>query len=327
LEITRLYGPVQRCARRGSTVVRLDKICPVSKSVNSGAPSLRLFDNRSTISSDHPPFLAPVPSQETPGTPFPAPQLAAITELFRQPPDLAPQPLNLPTYFRIPSSLSLPMIRPTATSQQPQRYTIRLRLPPSSTPPRAGSTAMATPTPTPVAALPEPRQLAPSLPIHHNRDLALQKYLLLHEQHESLRQHLDGLRPPLNNSGSFSLTTNTSPTTSPTRTNSTSSFSSLISPTLQNPRFGSRSHRRTSFPPCGFSGLEPVLDETILAEMAADEAKLCDVNEGIKRTLTELLNCEAVRSDRAFRTWVQCRLMDTERELRSGRRRRSAPEP
>jgi hypothetical protein len=61
--------------------------------------------------------------------------------------------------------------------------------------------------------------------------------------------------------------------------------------------------------------------------MAADEAKLCDVNEGIKRTLTELLNCEAVRSDRAFRTWVQCRLMDTERELRSGRRRRSAPEP
>ena len=31
---------------------------------------------------------------------------------------------------------------------------------------------------------------------HHSHDLALQKYLLLHEQHESLRQHLDEIRPP-----------------------------------------------------------------------------------------------------------------------------------
>jgi hypothetical protein len=63
------------------------------------------------------------------------------------------------------------------------------------------------------------------------------------------------------------------------------------------------------------------------AEVAVEEAKLCDVNEGMKRALTELLNCETVRTDRAFRNWVQCRLMDTERELRSGRRRRSAPGP
>jgi len=74
-------------------------------------------------------------------------------------------------------------------------------------------------------------------------------------------------------------------------------------------------------------GLETLPDETAISEVAVEEAKLCDVNEGIKRTLTELLNCEAVREDRAFRTWVQGRLMDTERELRSGRRRRSAPEP
>jgi hypothetical protein len=51
------------------------------------------------------------------------------------------------------------------------------------------------------------------------------------------------------------------------------------------------------------------------------------VNESIKRVLTELLNCDTVRDDRALRTWVQCRLMDTEKELRTGRRRRSAPEP
>ena len=60
--------------------------------------------------------------------------------------------------------------------------------------------------------------------------------------------------------------------------------------------------------------------------MAAVEQKLFDVNEGIKRSLTELLNCESVRTDKTLRTMVQCRLMETEKELRSGRRRRSAAE-
>ena len=72
--------------------------------------------------------------------------------------------------------------------------------------------------------------------------------------------------------------------------------------------------------------LETVPDETMLAELAVEEAKLFDVNESIKRALTELLNCDAARNDRTFRLWAQCRLMETERELRSGRRRRSAPE-
>ena len=70
--------------------------------------------------------------------------------------------------------------------------------------------------------------------------------------------------------------------------------------------------------------LEPVLDETLLEEMAAGEQKLWDVNEGIKRAPTELLNCDLVRKDRTMRTWVQSRLMETEKELRSGRRRRSS---
>lgn len=68
------------------------------------------------------------------------------------------------------------------------------------------------------------------------------------------------------------------------------------------------------------------LDDETLAEVALEEAKLCSVNEGIKRTLTELLNCEATRGEdnRQFRSWVQGRLMEAERELRRGRRRRSA---
>ncbi|OTA77304.1 hypothetical protein M434DRAFT_58459, partial [Hypoxylon sp. CO27-5] len=90
----------------------------------------------------------------------------------------------------------------------------------------------------------------------------------------------------------------------------------------------SRSHRRSSLSSMRNSGhrssqtqLEPVLDESLVEEIAAGEQKLFDVNEGIKRALTELLNCETVRKDQEMRTWVQTRLMDTERELRSGRRR------
>jgi hypothetical protein len=61
-----------------------------------------------------------------------------------------------------------------------------------------------------------------------------------------------------------------------------------------------------------------------MCEVEAEEQRLSSVNEGIKRALTELLNCEAVRADRSLRMWVQCRLMETEKELRSGRRKRSA---
>lgn len=70
--------------------------------------------------------------------------------------------------------------------------------------------------------------------------------------------------------------------------------------------------------------LDTVVDEATLGEMMAEERKLFDVNECMKRTLTELLNCEDARNDRNFRMWVQCRLMETERELRTERRRRSS---
>ncbi|KAK3074072.1 hypothetical protein LTR53_003784 [Teratosphaeriaceae sp. CCFEE 6253] len=60
--------------------------------------------------------------------------------------------------------------------------------------------------------------------------------------------------------------------------------------------------------------------------MSPDERKLYDVNHDIKSTLTELLNCEAVRHDGKMRLWVQTRLFDAESELKRQRRRRvSAP--
>ncbi|KAI1400577.1 hypothetical protein F4819DRAFT_487493 [Hypoxylon fuscum] len=160
---------------------------------------------------------------------------------------------------------------------------------------------------------------SPDEAANHNTDFAMQKYLLLQNQHEELRQHMHDLCPTYTTSS----TAVTSPSVSPTR-----SFSG--SPTFKLSPSPSRNHRRSSLASSIRSGcrgsqpqLEPVLDESLIEEMAAGEQKLFDVNEGLKRALTELLNCDAVRKDQAMRTWVQTRLMDTERELRSGRRRRS----
>jgi len=57
---------------------------------------------------------------------------------------------------------------------------------------------------------------------------------------------------------------------------------------------------------------------------SADEEKLFDIHADIKSTLTDLLNCEAVRNDNKTRMWVQSRLMDAERELKRQRRRRTS---
>jgi hypothetical protein len=54
------------------------------------------------------------------------------------------------------------------------------------------------------------------------------------------------------------------------------------------------------------------------------EESLYEINRQIKSTLTELLNCEGIKEDKAARTWVQERLMGAELELRRQRRRRSS---
>lgn len=59
--------------------------------------------------------------------------------------------------------------------------------------------------------------------------------------------------------------------------------------------------------------------------ISAEEQRLFDVNESIKRALTEMLNCDIVRADSSMRMWTQTRLMEAEKELRSGRRRRGSP--
>jgi LmbE family N-acetylglucosaminyl deacetylase len=153
---------------------------------------------------------------------------------------------------------------------------------------------------------------------------ALQKYLLLHSQHDALQKHLDHITT------SFSTTSATSPSRSPDRHRHASLSSSpgsddsfLTSP----PRVARNHHRGGSIPQSRprpvmrtrRSSLPPVVDERILGEIEQDEVKLKDVNQQIKSTLTELLNCESVRGDRRYRMWIQTRLMDAEKELKNTR--------
>jgi hypothetical protein len=143
----------------------------------------------------------------------------------------------------------------------------------------------------------------------HNYPLALQQYMDLQSQREEVCTYLEHLRPSMSNSATSSASTMTSPATSPTRQSSS--------------RRHSRSAERCRSRARGFM-LDTIPDEETMYEISTEERRLFDVDEGIKRALTELLNCDAVRSDRAMRVWVQSRLMETEKLLRSGRRRRSS---
>ncbi|KAG8169027.1 hypothetical protein KVR01_001776 [Diaporthe batatas] len=163
---------------------------------------------------------------------------------------------------------------------------------------------------------------ADSLP-QHNRELTLRRYMLLQDEHESIRQHLDQISTP---SSSTPTNSTTSPTLGPTRpschvrTDSAARRASMPQYDMPRPRFHRRAGARLIS-----AELEMSSDPATLAQIASEEAKLLSVNEGIKRALTELLNCETVRSDQAFRSFCMTRLMETEQELRGGRRRRSCP--
>lgn len=174
----------------------------------------------------------------------------------------------------------------------------------------------------------------------HNRELTLRRYLLLQEEHEIIRHHLD----ELSTCSSPATTTTTSPIASPTRafgghgkqhhcrSSSGTRRASCDAPTTR-PAMRSRTSGRGARGIGIITGAdkmvsmegEPVMNAAAMAEMASEEARLFTINEGIKRSLTELLNCETTRSDQSFRQWIMSRLMEVEKELRVGRRRRSCP--
>lgn len=154
---------------------------------------------------------------------------------------------------------------------------------------------------------------------YHNYAYTLQKYLLLQEQHEQLCTSLEQIRPRTASTGT--LSTFSSPSTSPVRSSIYAS-----APGRRHSRSGQRRSSRAHGRYNGWEdSLDTIVDEDTIFQISAEEQRLFDVNESIKRALTELLNCDAVRSDMTTRMWAQTRLMETEKELRSGRRRRSSP--
>lgn len=141
----------------------------------------------------------------------------------------------------------------------------------------------------------------------------MQEYMDLQLQRNELTTHLHQIRPSLSVTTSNSSTIS-SPASSPTR--------------RRHSRSGERRHHNPRARCSGWDEaletLDTIPDEEMIQEISTEERRLFDVDEGIKRALTELLNCDSVRTDRAMRVWVQSRLMETEKELRSGRRRRSS---
>lgn len=150
---------------------------------------------------------------------------------------------------------------------------------------------------------------------------ALEKYLLLHSEHDALHQHISQI------CASIPDTANISPPVSPTRSRTGSiSSSSSDDNSIVTPVPARRHHRRSERRPATFArtpSLPTVVDESIIGEIQSSDIKIRDVNLEIKSTLTELLNNPSVRKDCKYRSWVQTRLMDAERELRGARRRRS----
>lgn len=173
-----------------------------------------------------------------------------------------------------------------------------------------------------------------------SHDMALQKYMLLREQHETLCTHLERIRPSPSTGSGFTSSLS-SPSSSPNRSTRTASASPPSS--RRHSRSSERQHggNRASKARARCSGwddghnrggpadatmttLDTITDEDTLYEISAEEQRLVDVNVGIKRALMELLGCSGVRRDPGMRMWVQSRLMETEQELRMGRRRRSS---
>ncbi|KAK5124386.1 hypothetical protein LTR85_001603 [Meristemomyces frigidus] len=105
------------------------------------------------------------------------------------------------------------------------------------------------------------------------------------------------------------------------------SFSSIPPPAYALPKPSPRKPSSRS------PSMSPILEDPSMAspsyfsnEVSQDETKLYDINADIKSTLTDLLNCEAIRKDHKMRLWVATRLMDAEQELkRQRKRRRSTP--
>ncbi|KAF2687895.1 hypothetical protein K458DRAFT_171793 [Lentithecium fluviatile CBS 122367] len=150
--------------------------------------------------------------------------------------------------------------------------------------------------------------MSPPSRYSQSTDETMQKYMLLSSQKEAVRRRLSLQLP-----------------TAPPMTASSPEFRSLSSsptdfrPPAWTPNYG------PTYP----SPTEPIAAQPSTAHRHSiadteDAHKLCELNQEIKATLTELLNTESVRSDEKYRAWIQGRLMAAEHQIRDQRRRRSS---
>jgi hypothetical protein len=142
----------------------------------------------------------------------------------------------------------------------------------------------------------------------------MQKYMLLSSQQEVLRRRLS-LNIP-----------STAPMTAPTPEYQSWS----ASPTYYRPSYASAWSAEPSYTTYPTT-TEPIAAQPRIGHRhsiddphSEDAHKLCEINQEMKATLTELLNTESVRSDEKYRAWIQARLMDAEHQIRQQRRRRSS---
>ncbi|KAK0875051.1 hypothetical protein LTR87_011145, partial [Friedmanniomyces endolithicus] len=156
----------------------------------------------------------------------------------------------------------------------------------------------------------------------------LHRYVLLHAQQASVHRRLSiASSPPtlphsaLTTAPDMSTSESSSTASSPTFGGKNCSQVSPPTLALPKPATKSSNSRVPSMSPIPEHA--PIHDaSSSYFAMSPDESKLYDVNHNIKSTLTELLNCEAVRHDYTMRLWVQTRLLDAEQELKRQRRRR-----
>jgi hypothetical protein len=146
-------------------------------------------------------------------------------------------------------------------------------------------------------------------PIAHSmaQDEIVEKYMRLSRQSDKLRQRLSLSLPT---SSPLSPPEYDPLSSSPPRRMSTASMSSTIFPMSYSSTWSTSSAPVSSIP-----DHHPT---------STEEDTLHEINQQIKATLTELLNCDSVKHDKAFRAWVQARLMDAEIELKRYRKRRSS---
>ena len=149
--------------------------------------------------------------------------------------------------------------------------------------------------------------------------MAMQEYMDLQVIRDELCSNLQQLRP----GHPATMSTFSSPESSPTRSSSSRSSSMRRHSRSSERSRHHKAHARCSGWDDAADTLDTIPDEEMMEEITVEEGRLFEVNESIKRALTELLNCESVRGDRSMRLWVQSCLMETEKQLRSGRRRRS----